>query len=80
MRSGFSGLPGGWPGAPPGNARIWRDDRAATAAALLGAPADADGSGTFTDGPIAKGSAGYDRKVCAASALDGCPDPAPVSF
>ena len=69
-----------WSGAPAGNVDIWRDDGTATVPVVPGAPAGAGGSGMFTDGPIAKGSAAYNYLVCVAGNLDNCSDPASVSF
>ena len=49
-------------------------------AVALGEPAGPAGSGSYTDGPIAKGGASYTYEVCAAGDLSNCSDPAAVDF
>ena len=69
-----------WSGAPLGSIDIWRDDGSGKVAVVLGEPAGPAGSGSYTDGPIAKGGASYTYEVCAAGDFSNCSDPAAVNF
>ncbi len=69
-----------WSGAPLGSIDIWRDDGSGKVAVVLGEPTGPAGSGSYTDGPIAKGGARYTYEVCAAGDFSNCSDPAAVDF
>ncbi len=69
-----------WSAAPLGSIDIWRDDGAGAALVALGIPAGTAGSGTYTDGPIAKGGATYTYQVCVAGDPANCSDAVVVSF
>jgi hypothetical protein len=69
-----------WSGAPLGSIDIWRDDGAGASPVALGFPAGIAGSGTYTDGPIAKGGAIYIYRVCVAGNSTNCSDTVVVNF
>jgi murein DD-endopeptidase MepM/ murein hydrolase activator NlpD len=68
-----------WTGAPSDSVDIWRDNGAGAVAVVLGA-VGAGGSGAYTDGPIAKGSASYSYQVCVAGDPGVCSDAVGVVF